>query len=437
MNRELAQKIADCLRFRGAADVEQLGGFGEAEWRSTLPWLDRSGLTLYLLRLLSSLEATDVLPPSILKRFRGNLAKNQRRLDHLANRFAAINEGFDRAAVNFAVIKGFSLVPEFCPDPSLRTLSDLDYLVDKQSLPLARQVLAELGYVAEKVRDLEVQFRTPSSRVPSRSDDPYSQDTQPLVELHLGLWDQKSTGIALAEPEFRLDQTVSHEWQGRRFPVLRKEDAFILQIIHVFRHVVDGWVKSCWLLELAHFLSLQQSNDVFWDRVDVRMQEVPLLTEVGAVVVGLAGTIFAAPMPSRVARWPRSLSATARLWLERYGRTLAMENHPLYSLGSFPSTKFCIFLQREFISDRIVQREVTWRRLFPWRKSTQRVVSLEDKTAVGRLEAISLQSRYVIRKLIFHFSSDLRFLWELPRWQEANRRARVVPSDAWHGSLSD
>ena len=429
MNRELAKKIVDCLRLMGAPDVDQLRGFSEREWRRTLPWLDHSGLTLYLLRRLDGLQATDVLPPSILKRFGGNLAQNRRRLDHIANQFAMINEGFYRAGVNFAVIKGFSLVPEFCPDPSLRTLSDVDYLVDKQSLPWARRVLEEIGYRLQRVTELELRFRGTSPRVPTRSDDPYSRETEALVELHLGLWDQKATGIVLAEPAFRLDETVNHEWQGLRFPVLRKEEAFILQMIHVFRHVLDGWVKLCWLLEIGYFLSLHLSDEAFWDRVEVLMQEVPLLIEFGAIVVGLAGTLFAAPMPPRVARWALSLGAPARLWVDLYGRTFVMENHPLDSFVSFPSRKFCIFLQWEFLPDSLARREVTWRRLFPW-KATPRVVSLDDKTAVGFLEAISLQSQYVIRKLIFHLGSDLRFLWELPRWREANRRSRVISPGA-------
>jgi hypothetical protein len=258
-----------------------------------------------------------------------------------------------------------------------------------------------------------------------------------MVELHLGLWNQRSTGIVLGELEFRLDETVNHEWQGRRFPVLRKEDAFILQIIHIFRHVLDGWVKLCWLLEIDYFLSAHSSDDKFWDRVDVRMHEVPLLTEIGAIVMGLAGTILAAAIPPQIARWAQSLSAAARLWVDRYGRSLVMENHPFDSFGSlsFPSAKLSIFLQWEFMPDRLAQREVTRRRLFPW-KSPPRVVSLDHKTRVAWLEAIRLQSQFAIQRLIFHIGSDLRFLWEVPRWREANRRARVISPGALHGSLS-
>jgi hypothetical protein len=120
--------------------------------------LDRSGLTLYFLRCLHDLEATDLLPPAILTRFEGNATQNRRRLDFIANEFGSINQRFQRAGVNFAVVKGFSLVPEFCPDAVLRAASDLDYLVDKASLPVAQRVLEEAGYCLQRFSDIEFKF---------------------------------------------------------------------------------------------------------------------------------------------------------------------------------------------------------------------------------------------------------------------------------------
>jgi len=427
MNRKLAKTTVDCLRLTDdAPDVDRLRGFTERNWRRTMLWLDHSGLTLYLLRRLHSLKATDVLPPSVFRRFEGNLAHNRHRLDNIATRFATINEKFYRAGVSFAVIKGFSLVPEFCPDPSLRAPSDVDYLVDKQSFPLAQRVLEEAGYRLHQVTDIEGRFGWPSPRIPTRFDDPYSRETEPMVELHLGFWKQKLTGIALAEPEFLLQETVNHEWQGLRFPVLREEDAYILQVIHVFQHLLEGWVKLCWLLEIGYFLGARSSDDMFWDRVNARVQKVPLLAEFASIVMGLAGTVFAATMPPRAAPWAQSLSATARLWVDRYGRTCVMENHPFDSFGLFASSKLSIFLQWEFMPNHRVQREMTRRRLFPW-KSPERVVPLGNKTATSFLKATRLQSQFVIQRLIFHLGSSLRFLWELPRWRELNRRARVIP----------
>jgi hypothetical protein len=93
------------------------------------------------------------------------------------------------------VIKGFSLVPEFCPDAVLRAPSDLDYLVDKASLPVAQQVLQEAGYCLQRFSDIEFKFGRPSSRIPTISDDPYSRETEPLVELHLAFWNKKANRV--------------------------------------------------------------------------------------------------------------------------------------------------------------------------------------------------------------------------------------------------
>jgi|SRR5579859_17123 len=435
MDRQLANTVVDCLQATGGEpDIDRLRGFTERDWRLTLPWLDRTGITLYLLRRLESLGATDSLPPSILHRIGNNLEQNRRRLDRIANQFATINDGFYRNGVNFAVIKGFSLVPEFCPDASLRTPCDLDYLVDKQSLLLARRVLEEAGYCLERLTDLALTFGFPSPRIPARSDDPYSPETEPLIELHLAFWDHYATGISLPEPGFRLDQAVNHEWRGLRFPALNEEDAFVLQIIHIFQHIVNGWVKSCWLLELGYFMDARSSDSEFWDRVDVRMHEVPLLTEFGAVVTGLARRAFDVTVPSTPAQWAQNLTPAAKLWLGRYGRTFVMEDYSYVSFRLFDSTKFCIFLQWEFMSDRRARQEMTWRRLFPW-KAPKRVAALGDKSPMSSLAAIRLQSQFVIRRLIFHLASDLRFLWEFSRWREVNRRAKAT-ADRTRESLS-
>jgi hypothetical protein len=88
-----------------------------------------------------TINATELLPPPVLARFEQSLANNRRRVDYLAAEFRSLNEGFTRAGLNYAAIKGFSLVPTYCPDAVLLAPSDLDYLVDKPFLPVAQRVL--------------------------------------------------------------------------------------------------------------------------------------------------------------------------------------------------------------------------------------------------------------------------------------------------------
>src|ERR1700733_3758695 len=193
MNRELAETVVGCLGLGGdSPDPGGLRRFTAADWRRTFRWLDRGGLTLYLLRCLHHLGATELLPPAILARFERNAADNRKRLDHIANEFASVNQKFHRTGVRFAVIKGFSLVPAFCPDAVLRAPADLDYLVDGESLPVAQRALEEAGYRLQRFSDTEFKFGRPSPRIPTPSDDPYSPETEPLIELHLAFFNGKA-----------------------------------------------------------------------------------------------------------------------------------------------------------------------------------------------------------------------------------------------------
>ncbi len=423
MNRELAEAVVGCLSLpRENCDGNLLRKFRRPDWHRTFNWLDRAGLTLYLLRGLKHTSALEMLPPAVLARFERNLADNRRRVDYLAAEFGLLNERLRRAGLNYAVIKGFSLVPTYCPDAVLRAPSDLDYLVDKSSLPGARRVLEEAGYRLHLHRfsDIEFKFGRPSSRIPTLSDDPYSRETEPLVELHLTFWNRKANRVPLNEPEFRLDQTIDHDWQGLRFPVLNDEDAFVLQILHVFQHTVECWVKLGWLLEIGFFLRARLSDTQFWDRVDARMRAVPYLAEFAALVMGLTERMFAAPMPPIAAKWTQCLRPPARIWLENYGRRWAFEEHPYDSLGLFSAAKLALFLHREFIPDPNDRKEIAQQCLFPWKRPEQIAVPTVN-TAASFLTQRRLQWQFVLRRLIFHLGSSSQYWLEMPRWRELNR----------------
>jgi hypothetical protein len=421
VNRALAEAIVGCLSMSGeTSEVNVLRKFRLHDWDRTFTWLDRAGLTLYLLQRLKSIGAAELVPPPVLTRFERNLADNRRRVDYLAAEFGSINERFGRAGLNYAAIKGFSLVPTYCPNAVLRAPSDLDYLVDKSSLPLAQRILEEAGYRRQRFSDIEFKFGRPSPRIPTVSDDPYSRETEPLVELHLTFWNRKVNRVPLNEPQFRLDQTIDHDWQGLRFPVLNDEDAFILQILHIFQHILECWIKLGWLVEIGCFLQARLSDTQFWDGVDARMREVPCLAEFAAVVMGLAERAFAAPMPPIAAKWTQGLRLPARLWLENYGQRWAFAEHSYDSLSFFPVAKLALFLHREFIPDPKVRKEITQQRLFPWKRPEQIAVPT-DKTAASFLTAGRLQWLFVLQRLIFHLGSSAQYLLDLPHWRELNR----------------
>jgi Uncharacterised nucleotidyltransferase len=417
MKRELAQAVVACLRLsEDASDVEELRQFGVRDWQRTIKWLDDSGLALYFLQHLRSKGATEVVAPEILAQLEGSFVENQFRWEYLAEGFAGINESFQQAGVSFAVIKGLSLVPEYCPDAVLRAPSDLDYLIDRHSLPLARHILESAGYRLQKCTDFEFKFCKPSPVMPTTSDSPYSIKTEPLVELHLAFWNP-ANGVPLTEPVFPLEQTIPHSWRGLRFPVLNERDAFLLQVLHVFQHTLECWVKLCWLFEIGFFLSRRSVDSGFWRQVDERIQSVPHLAEFAAIVIELAKIVFAAPTPSLAKNWMHSLPPTSRLWLETYAEMWAFDDHPWSRSRFFPTAKLALFLHQEYIPNSKLRKEVIRQRLFPW-KRPERVAFPVDHKPGSMAAARRLQWRWALDRVIFHSGSSLRYLWEVPRWRK-------------------
>jgi hypothetical protein len=188
VNRKLPQAV---VRYLSLADersnADKLCGFKARDWQNAFMWLDNAGLTLYLLRRLQVLDATEILPPNVLARFERNLSDNRLRVEEVAKETARINQEFERKGVKYAIVKGLSLVPAYCPDAYLRTQCDLDYLVDQQSLVSAQTSLKACGYEARGASEVQFNFGKPLRRVPSRFDDPYSSLTDPMVELHVSM----------------------------------------------------------------------------------------------------------------------------------------------------------------------------------------------------------------------------------------------------------
>src|SRR5579864_5104219 len=148
MKPKLAEAIIGFLSFSGeaCAQVPQLRKFSERDWDRGLKWLDETGLALYFLQKVKDAAVASVVPAMVLSGLEKRFTANQKRVAHMARQFEFLNARFRDAGVRYAVVKGFSLVPQFCPDATLRHQGDFDYLIDDQSLPGAQRVLREAGY---------------------------------------------------------------------------------------------------------------------------------------------------------------------------------------------------------------------------------------------------------------------------------------------------
>jgi len=422
VKRTVAEAIVNFLSFSGetSAHVGELAGFNDREWRQAVSWLHDAGLALYLLQKLKQGNVTDIVPTTILSRLEENLTANRRRVAYMAHQFEFLNQRLNAASVRYAAVKGFSLVPQFCPDASLRHQSDFDYLVDHRSLPLAQTVLEEAGYFLSKHKANEFVFLMPSRAIPPPDDAQYEAHAPHAVELRVAFWDSDFHGVFLTGPRFSVDNTKTQRWQDSVFPALPEEDAFLLQVIHAFNHVLAGWVRMSWLYEIGYFLNQRSTDKQLWQLVERRIGDNALLREIVIVVTELSAHFFKAPLPTTSIIWAQKLDPAVRIWIKNYARRWVFAKNRVDQLGLFSAAKVVLFLHQQYLPDASVRRHQMRLRLLPWEQLFRRAGSITSKSLANSGER-RRQLKHALIRFLFHATAGLRYLWEVPRWRRLNK----------------
>jgi hypothetical protein len=427
VSRALPEAIVDFLAFSGTTSDHrnELRGFSHREWGHALIWLDDAGLALYFLQKLEDTNATEMVPMEVLSRLEHSLAANQQRVAHMAHQFSFLNQQFDEAGVRYLVVKGLSLVPQFCPDACLRHQSDFDYLVSHESLPVAQRVLRDVGYSLRRSSANEFAYLMPSAGILPAVDNQYEAHAPHAVELRLAFWDSDSHGVPLAEPKFSVDNVRTHRWQDLTFPTLPVEDAFLLQVIHAFNHILTSWVRMSWLYEIGYFLNQRATDVSLWEGIERRIGDDPLLREIVIVITQLSAQLFRTSVPSTSKIWGADLRPTVRIWIQNYARTWMFAKNQPDQFSFFSASKAILFLHQQYIPDTSARRHRIWIRLFPWERFSEKMTSITAKSSRspgGRRQQI----RRIPIRFLFHVTTGLRYLWEVPRWRRLNKETTYL-----------
>ncbi|MGD0226649.1 MAG: nucleotidyltransferase family protein [Terriglobia bacterium] len=417
MNRALIQCVVESLRVTGPLEesLARLKPFSERDWQRVLTWLDESGLGLYLLKQLRDSNSLDALPAEIRTQLQQNLATNRRRLSIMKEEFDSLNRHFTAAGVDYVVLKGFALIPEFCPDAVLRSQYDYDFLVHRESASAARQVLEARGYSLKTKnpgfeKEDESHFTAQALTIPSSDQNFYSPNIPRAVELHLGLWEPIRDMIKVGTPKDALNRKRLSNWESLRFPVLAEDDSLIFQVLHAFQHLLSYWCRPSCFLEIAHFLARRQGDMEFWERFRLRVDGHRSLPQMVGLVFSMAEILFHAPLPPEVTAWTtRTLPPTLSFWVKRHGRE--------WALARFPGSKLSLFVHRAFIEDPEIWKEIERSRLFPFHRAPK-VVEPRDQGHASHWRARWDQGRFVWSRLKFHVGGLLTYFMELPAWKK-------------------
>ena len=420
MPSRLPQHIVGFMR-RGetGGNPAHLDHFGLAEWQRALPWLDSSGLALHFLHKLETLDAESVLPCSVRARLQRNFADNAQRNAALAEEMRAIHAHFEARTVNFAVLKGYSLIPEYCSMPALRHQCDLDYLVAQDHLSSATHGLRALGYVRVRKSPGTFTFSRSIGHLPGRGEI-YKPGLNVSVELHTSLWDNNDVAVLESLPQV-LARRRMHQACGLVFPALAREDLFIHQCMHVLSHILQFWIRLSWLYEIATFLSAARTDSRFWRAVDGRIGDASYIARAVGFVASLAAEVFGGePLPA----WS-DIPDPLRLWVSQYGLPWAMHD--------LPGSKLSLFIFREFMNEE-QWRDLARRRLFPFHRphSATQVSDLHPRRS---LRAHFAESRYAGQRFIFHCREAWHYFRERPRWRRLLARSESMSRESLEAVL--
>jgi hypothetical protein len=410
--------------------------FSRREWKHVLQWLDDSSLAFYFLQKLKDAHASEVAPPFVLSRLERNFDCNQLRIDEMARRFDTINHRFNDAGVRYTVIKGFSLVPQFCPTAALRYQADLDYLVDEQSLPAACRVLIDAGYRSQDSRSSKESIFVTPGKAPSRRDEQYSAHAPHAVELHTDIWDSRMHRLPHIPSLFSVEQARTQYWNGFTFPAQSDEDAFLLQVLHACHHIFTQWIRMSCLFEVGYFLHRRASETELWSGIEQRVGDSALLREFVVIVTEMAAQLFAAPVPRLIQGWSAGIRPGSRTWIKHYARDWILDGFPVYEFSVFPRSKFALFLHQQYRSASGTQEFQGQERLPSSRLARVASSIRTDPSLILNLGWWTRQQ--LVRRSIFYALAQLRYVAEIPRWRWRNRANRQTsppapwPADSLH-----
>ncbi len=241
--RKIAGLVFQCLHTPPRREaVERLAILQPRDLKHLLIHLDQTGLAIYLLNHLVEHNLFSLLAPRLQDELDQRLQRNQARAEDMFQEFARVIMAFERAHLKYAVMKGFSLIPDYTPAICLRHQTDIDLHIDAAAIENSRELLEGIGYSCESDDPSgEMEFVRQLGRPFTGMLDIYSLQSASRIELHQHFWETRFQ-VALDSEWDPLAHRSVKRVRDLSFPTLTEEDVFIGQLLHAFRHFLKGWM---------------------------------------------------------------------------------------------------------------------------------------------------------------------------------------------------
>jgi hypothetical protein len=426
MSDTLLSSVVDALRFpsadanspEAAAHAQRPLPVSTRQWARHLGVLDRTGLTLpFYARLLAANECAR-LPKQIVEAFEQRRRDNTLRMNGMLQTFGHAVDALQNAHVHFLCVKGFSLCPDFLEESWQRHQVDFDFLVAPAEVLRAQAALEQIGYKLTGMEEGERRLRLPVTQVLSHHAYLYQPQQGAAIELHTGIQPGGPTDFRLARPETLLAQSEIHTAGSISFPRLSRANAFLYQVLHVFRHFLGSWARLLWIYEIANYVERHRGDDVLWQDVCALLSSNSDLNEAAALVLLIAQELFACHLPPALERaCALDHASPIALWVKHYARP--------WLFTDMPGNKLNLLLQRHFFSDHRAWRRYLARRLAPRGQSPVLCEGVDPKVA----KSFSYRAgnlRFRATRIWHHLRTGTEFTFASASWAMRLRSSQVT-----------
>jgi hypothetical protein len=405
MDLQLAEAVIATFREGEAiSHFNRLSRFPYRSWVRVYGWLDASGLALYFLDRLKTLEIETAVPPRVLRRLEENAINNREKTARMFDEFVTLNREFKAAEVSYANLKGFTVVPDACADIALRCQFDLDFLVDVKDIHRCESILTKRGYSLAGTGKNVKEFKAGSERLPSVRD-LYKAKSQRSVEVHFVNHNEADGSRQYG----KLSRLRSTRWKDLELPALSDLDKFIEHALHLLKHLKSEWTRASWILEYVNFVASYQENRAFWIEVQKNLASDSEVKVAVGIATLIAERSFGMAFVPEILKWSViELPVRVRLWVERYGNRVL--------LAKFPGTKLYLLLLRA-ISDN--DARPIRRKAFPFHRPATISIEHGNRSLMLQLHQFCSQVSYFFFRLRFHLQQSFLYKIEETRWKRS------------------
>jgi MFS family permease len=369
------------------------------------------------------LRCRDALPDRVRLRIEQNLSDNAARWLRVRSAYLEASSVLGARGLDFAVLKGFSMCPQFVESPELRAQYDIDLLFRPEDVLRARDAVAAIGY--EPLRGFD---RFPLDHLPTMirktgwewRGDYFDPEIPVSLELHFRLWDENTEAFHIDTSQF-WERRERRQLQDVSFTALHGLDALAYACLHLLRHLLRGDLRPSHVYELARFLHASADDTGLWKEW-LSLHDGPL-RNLQAICFALAHGWFECRMAPAARDQVSGLPEPMAAWLAEFGHS------PL--LGLFHPNKDELWLHLALLSSPSAKAAVLRRRLLPGRlPGPVDAVHIPDReiTTRRRIQKQWRYASYLARRVLHHARALLPVLLGGVRWQ---MRSAGLGRDFW------